>query len=170
MTVYFCAERLLFQYQTMNGLVSGKAVDATSQKIIVISKIHILISWSPICSYTFNPFSLSLKCVMTLVEITQREKRGEREALQNYQHDKENRGQKGHHLFSFLGSILFSAIQIRQMKLSWKLRNGNRKLRMIMSEALVEFYQVCWRHQFYLKETVLYEFSLCCSSLIIVNS
>ena len=57
------------------------------QKIIVISKVHyfdFLVS----CLYTFNPLSLSLKWVMTLVETTYREKRGEREVLQNYQHDK----------------------------------------------------------------------------------
>ena len=46
------------------------------------------------------------------------------------------------------------------------IEDGNKKLRAIMSKVLVEFYQVCWRHQFYLKETVLYEFSMCYSSLI----
>ena len=30
--------------------------------------------------------------------------------------------------------------------------------------------EMCWRHQLYLKETVLFEFSLFCNSLIIVNS
>ena len=57
------------------------------QKMFVISKVHnfdFLVS----CLYTFNPLSLSLKWVMTLVETTYREKRGEREVLQNYQHDK----------------------------------------------------------------------------------
>ena len=57
------------------------------QKIIVISKVHhfdLLAS----CLYIFNPLSLSLKCVMTLVETTYREKRAEREVLKNYQHNK----------------------------------------------------------------------------------
>ena len=47
-------------------------------KIILISKVHyfdFLVS----CLFTFNPLSLSLKWVMTLVETTYREKRGERE-------------------------------------------------------------------------------------------
>ena len=81
------------------------------QKMIVISKVYyfdFLLS----CLYTFNPLSLSLKWVMTLFETTYRKKCGEREVLQNYKHDKS----KG-----------VSAIHIRQMKLSWKLRNGNRK-------------------------------------------
>ena len=84
------------------------------------SKVHyfdFLVS----CLYTFNPLSLLLKWVMTLVETTYRETW--REVSQNYQHDKG----KG-------------VIHIRQMKLSWKLRNGNRKLRTTMSKALVEFY------------------------------
>ena len=48
------------------------------QKLIVISKVcyfDLLVS----CLYTFNPFSLSLKWVMILIEATYREKRGERE-------------------------------------------------------------------------------------------
>ena len=47
------------------------------QKIMVISKVHyfdFLVS----CLYTFNPLSLSLKWVMTLVETTYREKRREK--------------------------------------------------------------------------------------------
>ena len=53
------------------------------QKIIVIIKVHyfdFLVSYL----YTFNPLSLSLKWVMTFVETTYREKRGERQVLQNY--------------------------------------------------------------------------------------
>ena len=68
------------------GLCLAKQL-MSPQKIIVISKVHyfdFLVS----CLYTFNPLSLSLKWVMTLVETTYREKRGEREVLQNYQHDK----------------------------------------------------------------------------------
>ena len=63
------------------------------QKIIVISKVHyfdFLVS----CLYTFNPLLLSLKWVMTLVETKYREKRGEREVLQNYQHDEGKRVRK----------------------------------------------------------------------------
>ena len=69
-----------------NGLVSGKAVDVTSENNRH-SKVHyfdFLVS----CLYTFNPLSLSLKWVMTLVETTYKEKHGERKVLQNYQHDK----------------------------------------------------------------------------------
>ena len=67
------------------GLCLAKQL-MSPQKIIVISKVHyfdFLVS----CLYTFNPLSLSLKWVMTLVETTYREKHGEREVLQNYQHD-----------------------------------------------------------------------------------
>ena len=51
------------------------------------SKVHYL-DFSVSCLYTLYPLPLSLKWVMTLVETTYREKRGEREVLQNYQHDK----------------------------------------------------------------------------------
>ena len=51
-----------------------------------------------------------------------------------------------------------------------EIEEGNKKLVAIMSKALVEFYYVCSRHQLNLKETALYEFSLCCGTLIIVNS
>ena len=59
----------------------------TPQKIIVISKVHYF-HFMVSCLCTFDPFSLTLKWVMTLVETTYRDKRGEREVLQNYQHDK----------------------------------------------------------------------------------
>ena len=67
------------------GLCLAKQL-MSPQKIIVISKVHyfdFLVS----CLYTFNPLLFSSKWVMTLVEITYREKRGEREVLQIYQHD-----------------------------------------------------------------------------------
>ena len=57
------------------------------QKIIVISKVHYF-DFMVSRMYNFNPLSLSLEWVMTLVETTYREKRGEREALQNYKHDR----------------------------------------------------------------------------------
>ena len=68
------------------GLCLAKQL-VSPHKIIVVSKVHyfdFLVS----CLYTFNPLSLSLKWVMILVETTYREKRGEREVLQNYQHHK----------------------------------------------------------------------------------
>ena len=68
------------------GLVSGKAVDVTSENNCH-SKVHyfdFLVS----CLYTFNPLSLSLKWVITLVETTYREKRGERDVQRDsYQAD-----------------------------------------------------------------------------------
>ena len=66
------------------GLCLAKQL-MSPQKIIVIAKFTILISWSPVCTPLT---SLSLQWVMTLVETTYREKQGEREVLQNYQHDK----------------------------------------------------------------------------------
>ena len=68
------------------GLCLAKQL-MSPQKIILISKVHyfdFLVS----CFYTFNPLSLLIKWVMTLVETTHREKLGERELLQNYHHDK----------------------------------------------------------------------------------
>ena len=68
------------------GLCLAKQL-MSPQKIIVISKVNyfdLMVS----CLYTFNPLSLSLKWVMTLVETTYKEKHGERKVLQNYQHDK----------------------------------------------------------------------------------
>ena len=56
--------------------MSGRAVDVTSENDCH-SKVHyfdFLVS----CLYTFNPLSLSLKWVMTLVETTYREKRREK--------------------------------------------------------------------------------------------
>ena len=59
-----------------NGLVSGKAVDVTSENNRH-SKVHYF-NFLVSCQYTFNPLSLSLKWVMTLVETTYREKRREK--------------------------------------------------------------------------------------------
>ena len=70
------------------GLCLAKQL-MSPQKIIVISKVNyfdLMVS----CLYTFNPLSLSLKWVMTLVETTYRDICGEREVLENYQHDKGN--------------------------------------------------------------------------------
>ena len=61
------------------GLCLAKQL-MSPQKIIVISKVHyfdFLVS----CLYTFNPLSLSMKWVMTLVETTYREKRGGEKSL-----------------------------------------------------------------------------------------
>ena len=68
------------------GLCLAKQL-MSPQKIIVISKVHYFDSLIS-CLYTLNPLSLSLKWVMTLVETIYREERGEREILQNYQHNK----------------------------------------------------------------------------------
>ena len=57
-----------FCYSIRMGLCLPKQL-MSPQKIIVISKVHyfdFLVS----CLYTFNPLSLSLKSVMTLVETT----------------------------------------------------------------------------------------------------
>ena len=59
------------------GLCLAKQL-MSPQKIIVISKVHyfhFLVS----CLYTFNPWSLSLKWVMTLVETTYKETWRDRE-------------------------------------------------------------------------------------------
>ena len=68
------------------GLCLAKQL-MSPQKIIVISKVNYF-DFMVSCLYTFNPLSLSLKWVMTLVETTYKEKHGERKVLQNYQHDK----------------------------------------------------------------------------------
>ena len=75
-----------FSYSIRYWALSGKTVDVTSEnnRHSKVLYFDFLVS----CLYTFNPLSLSLKWVMTLVETTYREKREEREVLQNYQHDK----------------------------------------------------------------------------------
>ena len=65
--VYFLAGLLLILYQ--NGLEPDKAVDVTSEKVVVISKVHyfdLLVS----CLDTFIPLSLTLKWVTTSVPTT----------------------------------------------------------------------------------------------------
>ena len=57
-TMVFLAGLLLILYQ--NGLEPDKAVDVTSEKVVVISKVHyfdFLVS----CLDTFIPLSLTLK-------------------------------------------------------------------------------------------------------------
>ena len=76
--IYFWAGMLLFIVSD-NVLVSGKAVDVASESNRH-SKIHyfdFLVS----CLYTFNTLPLSMKWVMTLVETTDREKRGGEKGL-----------------------------------------------------------------------------------------
>ena len=62
------------------------------------SKVHYF-NFLVSCLYTFNPLSLSLKWVMTLVETTYREKGGERQVLQNYQHDRVNGSERTPFIF-----------------------------------------------------------------------
>ena len=67
--VYFWAGRLFLLYQIMGSCLAMQLM--SPQKIILISKVHyfdFLVS----CLYTFDPLSLSLKYMMTLVETTER--------------------------------------------------------------------------------------------------
>ena len=67
--VYFWAGRLFLLYQIMGSCLAMQLI--SPQKIILISKVHyfdFLVS----CLYTFDPWSLSLKYMMTLVETTER--------------------------------------------------------------------------------------------------
>ena len=67
--VYFWAGRLFLLYQIMGSCLAMQLM--SPQKIILISKVHyfdFLVS----CLYTFDPLSLSLKWMMTLVETTER--------------------------------------------------------------------------------------------------
>ena len=60
-----------FSYNIRMGLKSDKAVDVTSEKIGAIRKVHCF-DFLFSCLYTFNPLSLSLKWVVTLVVTTYR--------------------------------------------------------------------------------------------------
>ena len=102
-----------------------------------ISKVHyfdFLVS----CMYTFNPLSLSLDWMTTLVATTYKNmEAGSPTKLPTWWW---SRGQRGDHLFLFSDRILFCTIHTRQIKLSWKSRNGNKKFQTTMSKALVEFW------------------------------
>ena len=107
------------------------------RKFLPSTKSTILISWSPVCTplipchYHWNVW------VMTLVanaKTYRNMKIGKSCKITNI------RVKGSDHLFSFLDWILFCAIHIRQMKLSWNIRNGNKKFQTTMLKALLEFY------------------------------
>ena len=133
------------------GLESGKEIDFTLKNVCFISKLQYL-DFLVSCLYTFNPLSLSLKWVTILVATTWRV--GSPAKLPTWWRQ---RGQRGYQLFLALDWILFCTIHIKELKLSWKSRNRNKMFQVTLSKALAEFCYVCWRHQLYLKETVLHE-------------
>ena len=98
----------------------------------------ILTFGSPVCIYTFNPLPLSLKWVATLVATTYRNM----ESRQSYKttHMMRMKESERRPFLLFLDWILSCTIHTRQMKLSWKSRNGNKKFKATMSKALAEFY------------------------------
>ena len=133
----------------LEWLESGKAVDVTSEKFGVRSKVQyfdFLVS----CLYTLNPLSLSMKWVATLVATTYTN-------MESMQSAKLPtwigwRGQRGDYLFLFLDWILFCAIHIMYMKLSWKFRNGKvpgnyvksfRRILLCLLEASIVSYRNC---------------------------
>ena len=119
------------------GLSLAKQL-VSPQKMFVLNKVHYF-DFLVFCLYTFNSLSLSLKWLMTLVATAYiNMERGKSCGIANMIRVKG--GQKGDHLFSFLDLILFCAIHIRQMKLSWKLRNEKKKFQISISKTLVEFY------------------------------
>ena len=116
------------------GLCLAKQLMST-QKIIIISKVQyfdFLVS----CLYTFNP--LSLKWVMTLVK-QHTERNVEKEKSCKISNIIRVKGSE-RRPFIFISRLNIVQRDSYQMKLSWKLRDGNKKLRTIMSKALVEFY------------------------------
>ena len=93
------------------------------QKMFVISKVHyfdFLIS----LLYNFDPLSLSLKWVMILVATTYRSMASEQTCITTYMM-RLNGSERRPFIFIFRWNIACT-IRIRQMKLSWKLRNGNK--------------------------------------------
>ena len=111
------------------------------EKLSVISKVKYF-SFLVSCLYTFNPVSLSLKWVTTLVATLWRNMESKQPAkLPTWWG---SRGQRGDHFFIFrLNFVLHDSDQVDESVMETE-------------EWKKKFYQACWRHQLYLKETVLY--------------
>ena len=108
---------------------------------------------------------------MTLVETTYREKHGEREVLQNYQLDKRVKGSE-RRPFIFISRLnivqrdSYQADEIVMEIEEWKQKVANYYVKSY-SRVLLGVGDI---NSILKKLYILYEFSLCCSSLIIVNS
>ena len=145
------------------GLILAKHL-MSPQKILSSTKFIIFISWCSVCTplipghYHWNGWCPWLQ--------QDTEKHGD--WVKHHNDKGKVKGPRGDHLFSFLNWILFSTIHIRQIDCHG---NWGMKIKCCrrLSNALAEFTYLCWRHQWYLKETALFDFSFCCSSLIIAN-
>ena len=105
------------------------------RKCLSSTKFAILFSWSAVCiplihcHYQCNGLWPWLE---ELRETWRNASPGKIPAWQG------QRGQRGDHSFLFLDWFLFCTTNISQIKLSWKLRNGNKKIQMTISKALGE--------------------------------
>ena len=123
----FIFELEAFSYNIKMGLSLANQLMSPEGTSVSSAKFTILISWSPVCTplilchYHWNGWQLWLQ--------------QQTETLRASDLLSERRT-----LSLFLDWVLFCAIHIRQMKLSWKSRNGNKKFRETMPKALAEFY------------------------------
>ena len=141
--LFFIFELEDFSHSIRMGLSLAKQL-MSLEKMFVINKVHyfdFLVS----CLYTFNPLSLSLKWVMTVVATTYRNmENGQSCKIINMIWVKGSERRPFIFIFRLKeycsARFISGTIHIRQMKLSWKLKNGNKKFQVTMSKALVEFY------------------------------
>ena len=80
----FIFDLVAFSYSIRMTLSLAKQMMSPQKMFVSSEKFTILIS----CSlYTFNPLSLSLKCVTDSLSCNKKQKHGEKAVLQNYLHD-----------------------------------------------------------------------------------
>ena len=107
------------------------------RKCFSSTNFTILISWSPVCTplipchYHWNVWVMTLVANATTYWNMKIGKSCKITSIRVNGSDD---------LFSFLDWLLLCAIHIRQMKLSWNIRNGNKKFQTTMLKALLEFY------------------------------
>ena len=148
--------------------MSGKAVDVTSE-----NNRHSKVHYFDFLVSTFNPLSLSLKWVMTLVETTYREKRREKSCKITNMIRVKGLERRPFIFISRLNTVQRDSHKADEIVMEieeWKQKVADDYIKSFsrvwlgVLETSILSYCIIWI------ETVLYEFSLCCSSFIIVSS
>ena len=133
----FIYELEAFSYSVRMGLSLAKQLMSLQKMSVSSAKFTILISWSPVCTPLIPCHYHWNWCQSWLQQQTETWRVGNPAKLPTWWG---YRGQRGKHSFLFLDWILFCTVHIRQIKFSWKSRNGNKKFQVTLSKALAEFH------------------------------
>ena len=134
----FIFELEAFSYNIKMGLSLANQLMSPEETFVSSAKFTILISWSPVCTplilchYHWNGRQLWLQQQTETLRASVPAKLPTSWVF--------DRLSERRTLSLFLDWVLFCTIHIRQMKLLWKSRNGNKKFKETMPKALAEFY------------------------------